>query len=57
MDYLLYQDREEIDRYLLGEVNRGKLVLRGIFRLHITFTSTGGCRVVQGCKVVCHSLL
>ncbi len=32
MDYLLYQDRLETDGYLLGEVNRGKLVLRGNVR-------------------------
>jgi hypothetical protein len=29
MDYLLYQDRLETDGYLLGKVNRGKLVSRG----------------------------
>ena len=58
MDYLLYQDREETDRYLLGEVNRGKPILYGNVRpLRITSTSIGGGRVLQGCKVVCHSLL
>ena len=58
MDYLLYRDREETDGYLLGEVNRGKLVLPGNVRhLRITSTSTDSGRVLQDCKVVCHSLL
>jgi hypothetical protein len=58
MDYLLYQDREETNGYLLGEVNHGKLISCGNVRpLRTTSTSTGGGRVLQGCKVVCHSLL
>ena len=55
---LLYQDREETDGYLLGEVNWGKLVSCGNARpLCTTSTSTGSGRVLQGCEVVCHSLM
>jgi hypothetical protein len=58
MDYLLYQDRLETDGYLLGEVNQGKLVLRGNGRpLRITPTGTGGGRVLQGGQMGSHPLL
>jgi hypothetical protein len=58
MDSLLYQDRLETDGYLLGEVNRGKLVSRGNVRpLRITPTGTGGGKVLQGGRMGSHPLL
>ena len=49
MDYLLYQDRLETDRYLLEEVNLGKLVSCGNVRR--------GGRDLQGGQMGSHPLL
>ena len=51
MDYLLYQDRPETDKHLLGEVNRGTVVSRENDRpMRFTPIGTGGGRVLQGEK-------
>ena len=58
MDYLLYQDRPETDKHLLGEVNRGTVVSRENDRpMRFTPIGTGGGRVLQGGEMGSNTLL
>ncbi len=58
LNHLLYPDRTPTFGYLLGEVNLGKFVQGGNARpLCFTLTCTGSGQVLQGEKMVSHSLL